>query len=167
MLCFRIDLVLMSLVWTRLNFSIEGPSSQRTYAQNVILRFLYRQYHQLFIIPNRPSASAHTLNRCKWNILFSILLIFLRFLKECAICLQNLTKPSDYDLSDPGVPPADVQCVSPDILKLNKCKHLFHRICLQKMYNTGTKVTSQCSSLDSILSLTTKGLAGFGGLHSK
>ena len=53
---------------------------------------------------------------------------------ECAICLESLNTPSDYDLN----PNADVQCVSADILQLRVCKHIFHRICLQRLYESGT-----------------------------
>ena len=59
--------------------------------------------------------------------------------QECAICLESLSTPSDYDNN----PSADVQCVSADTLQLLKCKHMFHRICLQRLYESGTSQVSQ------------------------
>ena len=47
--------------------------------------------------------------------------------QDCAICCDKLSGSSGYGSSVA-------------VVQLNKCKHLFHKECLDAMYNNGTKV---------------------------
>ena len=52
-------------------------------------------------------------------------------LQDCCICCEKLTHPSGYG---EGKAEASV------ILKLSKCSHIFHKLCIKAMYESGSKV---------------------------
>ncbi|XP_042902192.2 E3 ubiquitin-protein ligase DTX4 [Parasteatoda tepidariorum] len=57
----------------------------------------------------------------------------------CIICCEGLSKESSYNKNDPT------------IVKLNLCFHMFHKACLEAMYNSGPKDGSlQCPSCKKI-----------------
>ncbi|KAK3083968.1 hypothetical protein FSP39_006082 [Pinctada imbricata] len=50
--------------------------------------------------------------------------------EDCCICCEKLNQPSGYG---EGKPEANI------VVKLDKCKHMFHKLCLQAMYESGAK----------------------------
>ncbi|KAL8604678.1 hypothetical protein ACOMHN_013458 [Nucella lapillus] len=56
--------------------------------------------------------------------------------EDCCICYDSLSGPSSYGEGKAG------QC---DVIQLNKCSHMFHRLCLLAMYDSSHKGDSlQC-----------------------
>ncbi|KAK7506038.1 hypothetical protein BaRGS_00002760 [Batillaria attramentaria] len=62
--------------------------------------------------------------------------------EDCCICCDALTGPSSYGEGQPG---------QFDVIQLNKCSHMFHRLCLLAMYDSSHNHDSiQCPTCKTI-----------------
>ena len=52
--------------------------------------------------------------------------------QDCCICYDALTGPSSYGEGKAG---------QFDVIQLNKCSHMFHRLCLLAMYDSSHNVS--------------------------
>lgn len=52
--------------------------------------------------------------------------------EDCAICFEKLSMPSDYATKGS-------ESDASTVIELKKCKHMFHKLCLQALYETSSK----------------------------